>query len=244
VTNDVEKRQQRAETLDALGRLSGGVAHDFNNLLTVILSYVSMLREAPPSDREALLADLAQIEDAARQAVEITALLLTFGRRQHHRPMTLDLGAYLREHEAEIQGVLAGRASLHLEIAADTGAVRLDPTHAGKVFKELAKNAAEQAPAGGDFYLQTRAVTLDDAFVAAHPGASTGLHVRIAARDSGPGFSAEAQKRLFEPFFTTKPRGQGSGLGLAMVYGIVHQNAGTIWLEDNELALYLPRPKD
>ena len=202
-----------------------------------------MLREAPPTDPEALIADLAQIEDAARQAVEITGQLLTFGRRQGQKAITLDLAEFLHGHAPEITAALATRATLELDLASDTGSVRLDPVHASRLLKELAKNAAEQMPVGGGrFTLQTRAVILDAAFVSSHPGAVEGPHLRLSAHDTGPGFSAEARTRVFEPFFSTKPRGQGSGMGLAMVYGIVRQSGGTIWLEGSDIVAYLPRP--
>jgi signal transduction histidine kinase len=195
----------------------------------VILSYASMLMEAPPASQEALRADLSAIDEAARGAVELTSTLLAFGRRQGGRPIPLDLAAWLARNKDELGGILGD--DIALTVDAEPGEAKLDPTLAGRMFRELIENAREAMPSGGTVSIKVRPVALDDAFVASHPGATTGHHLQVELSDTGSGMTPEVRARLFEPFFTTKGRGKGQGLGLALVYGVIRQSGGTIWVE-------------
>jgi PAS domain S-box-containing protein len=242
----LEARLHQAEKLESIGRLAGGVAHDFNNLLTVIMSCAEGLREgiaagAPPS-RE----DAEEILAAGRRAGDLTRQLLAFARKQVIAPITLDLLEAVRGSERLLRRVLGEDVELAVSGGPAPWPVRCDPGQLEQVILNLALNARDAMPGGGRIVLSVENVEVGARHLAAYPFMRPGSYVRMIFADTGRGMSAEVKQHIFEPFFTTKPRGQGTGLGLATVYGIVKQSDGYILVESEEgqgtrFEVYLPR---
>jgi two-component system cell cycle sensor histidine kinase/response regulator CckA len=203
-----------AQKLESLGRLAGGVAHDFNNLLTGIIGYASLLIERTNGDVE-LARDLGEIKRAADRAAELTKQLLAFARRQVLKPRPLDLNAVLAEVGGLLQRLLGDKVELELLPSPELGTVRADPGQIEQVIVNLAVNASDAMPHGGRLSIATRNA----------PDGS----VELVVEDTGIGMDEQTLSRIFEPFFTT--RDQGVGLGLASVYGIVHQSGGEVTVE-------------
>jgi PAS domain S-box-containing protein len=234
---DVTDRKQleaellSAQKLDSLGRLAGGVAHDFNNLLTGITGYASLLLERANGDGE-LRRDLNEIKRAADRAAELTKQLLAFGRRQVLKPRPLDLNAVLADTGLLLRRLLGKHVELELAPADDLGTVRADPGQLEQVIVNLAVNARDAMPDGGKLRIATR--NADD-------------HVELVVSDTGVGMDEATRAQVFEPFFTT--REEGVGLGLASVYGIVHQSGGEVTVESepgvgSTFVVRLPRVAD
>ena len=205
-----EQRLQQAERLESVGQLAGGIAHDFNNLLAVILNYTYFVREQLPADSSAR-ADLDEIRHAAERASELTHQLLVFSRRDAVRPTTLDLNEVVRDIGRLLERTLGERFSLVLDLAADQCLVAADPAQLEQVVINLVVNARDALPRGGEIRIATRRDEGD---------------VTLTVTDDGVGMEPEVVARAFEPFFTTKPKGAGTGLGLATVYGTVAQAGG------------------
>jgi NO-binding membrane sensor protein with MHYT domain/nitrogen-specific signal transduction histidine kinase/CheY-like chemotaxis protein len=242
--DETSERRQQSQRLEAIGQLAGGIAHDFNNLLTAILGNVAFVLEATPKD-DPRYEDVLEIERAATRAAELTRQLLAFGRKQILRPTTLDLNSVL----AYIMRMLNRLVGEHIEIALRPapllGLVRADMAQLEQVIVNLVVNARDAMPDGGKLTIETRNVTLGAEFTRQH-GIAPGAYVLMAFTDTGVGMDPGTQARIFEPFFTTKPRGRGTGLGLATVYGIIKQSGGTlsVYSEPNRgstFKLYLPQ---
>ncbi len=235
-----------AAKIEAVGQLAGGIAHDFNNLLTVILSGAGALRR---DIGEGLSPDLEIVEEiggAASRARDLTRQLLTFARRQVGAPEPLDLNAVVRSCEKLLGHVLGDRIELVLLPHPALWSVRCDPGQIEQAIVNLAVNARDAMPAGGTFTIETTNFEVGVDFAALHPSVRPGLYVRVSVRDSGHGMSPEVKAHVFEPFFTTKPVGEGTGLGLATVYGIVRQSDGYVLVESEpgrgtHFTLYFPR---
>ncbi len=206
--------------LESIGRLAGGVAHDFNNLLTSILASTEMAREALPEGHIAE-ADLLEVRAAGLRAAELTKQLLAFARRDVSRPRVLDLNVTVRGLASMLQRLLGERVTLSLELAAAPVQVNADRSQLEQVIVNLAVNARDAMPNGGRVTIRTgrhHGMRLDEPREWA----------MIAVEDSGVGMTEDVRKRIFEPFFTTKEAGRGTGLGLAMCYGIVTRHGGKI----------------
>jgi CheY-like chemotaxis protein len=230
--------------LEALGRLAGGIAHDFNNLLTAILGTAQILLEdLGPDPRRA---DAEEIRDAAQRAAALTNQLLAFSRRQLLQPEVLNCNELIADLQRMLRRLLSEDVELRTALAPDLGAVRADPAQLEQVVMNLAINARDAMPAGGVLTIATSNVELHEpptgeAFVV-RPGA----YVKLTVTDTGTGMDDATRARIFEPFFTTKELGQGTGLGLATVYGIVKQSDGYIWVTSqagrgSTFETYLPR---
>ncbi|MBK9516154.1 MAG: PAS domain-containing protein [Anaeromyxobacter sp.] len=224
-----EERVQQAQKLESVGRLAGGVAHDFNNLLTVILGASSVLQEDLEAGRPASLEDVSQIAAAGGRARELTGQLLAFARRQVTAPVPLDLNEVVRSSERLLRRVLGEDVALSVDLEPRPWTVVCDPGQLEQVILNLVVNARDAMPRGGRLALRTRNHVVDEAEAARDVKARAGEWVRLTVEDSGTGLSPEALAHLFEPFFTTKPKGSGTGLGLATVYGIVTQAGGFVW---------------
>ncbi len=225
-----EDQLRHAQKMDAVGRLAGGVAHDFNNMLSVILGHTEMALGQLDSKHQ-LYDGLDTIRQAALRSAGLTQQLLAFSRQQVVSPRHLDLRLLVREFEKMLKRVIGDDINLCITQPEETCPVRVDPVQMEQVILNLAINARDAMPEGGRLWIETRLVTLTPEYVYAHPAAKLGRHVELSVKDEGTGMDAEIQRRIFEPFFTTKAEGRGTGLGLATVYGIVHQSGGSLMVE-------------
>jgi PAS domain S-box-containing protein len=231
----LEGQLRQAQRLESLGQLAGGVAHDFNNLLAVILNYTGFVDEelaafASASGDPGLLAaraDVEQIGRAARRAAELTRQLLSFSRREVMRPRVLDLNQIVGDVEQLLRRTLGEHVVLHTALAPDVWHVSADPGQLEQVLVNLAVNARDAMPNGGRLIIETANVHVDAVAAARFRGLRAGRHVRLRVSDTGQGMTKEVLERAFEPFFTTKPKGEGTGLGLSTVFGIIVQAGGT-----------------
>ena len=239
----LEEQFQQAQKMEAVGRLAAGIAHDFNNLLTVIHGNAQLVAEDPAlSDRSRI--ELRQVQAAAESAASLTQQLLALSRRQVLQPQTLDVNEVLGRVQRLLDRVIGEDIRLTMNLAA-LNRVSGDPGQFEQVIINLAVNARDAMPNGGQLTIETADVELDDVFVEQHRDAAVGRHVLIAVSDTGSGMDETTRAHLFEPFFTTKPFGKGTGLGLATVYGIVKQSGGSIWVysepgQGSTFKIYLP----
>ena len=224
----LEAQLRQAQKMEAIGQLAGGVAHDFNNMLTAIRGYTELVREHLPADDEQDRTDLEQVILAADRAAELTRQLLAFARRQVLAPRVLDPDEIVAGIAPLLRRLLGEHIELTIRNAPDVGQVRLDPVQLEQVILNLALNARDAMPGGGRLTIETANVELDGPYAAAHPDATAGPHVVLAVGDTGAGMDAATREHIFEPFFTTKDPGEGTGMGLATVYGIVRQSGGSI----------------
>ena len=230
----LEAQLHQSQRLESLGHLAGGVAHDFNNLLAVMLNYTTFVAEqvAEVADTSsdprwpALRHDIAEILRAGARAGELTHQLLAFGRREVVRPQVLDLNTVVGQVETLLRRSLGEHIQLHTQLGAGLWPVLADPGQLEQVLVNLAVNARDAMPDGGTLSIETSNRTLDYAAAHARPGLHPGRHAQLTVADTGTGIPPEIAERVFEPFFTTKPKGKGTGLGLATVYGIIHQAEG------------------
>ncbi len=241
-----EERLVEAQRMDAVGQLAGGVAHEINNMMTVALGFSDLLLEQiEPEDPHR--ADLQHIRRAADRAASITGQLLAFSRRQVLQPEILDLNALIRGLEPMLRQLLGEDRVFAAELSDDLVAVRADPGQMEQVLINLSLNARDALSSGGSLSLGTRTVTVESmgATPGGQDGPPPGRYALVTVTDTGHGMDAGTKARVFEPFFTTKPVGQGTGLGLATVFGIVRQSGGTILVDSapgqgTTFRVYLP----
>jgi PAS domain S-box-containing protein len=224
--NSLEGQLRQAQKMDAVGSLAAGIAHDFNNVLLVILG-LSEIVMAQSSD-EAVQRNVGKIDQAAQHAAELTHQLLAFSRQQVLRPEVTDLNGVVDEALGVLTRTLGENIDVRCDLDLALHQILIDRSQLMQVVYNLAVNARDAMPTGGTLTIQTTNTELDEAFARAHPGVTAGPHVLLQLGDSGHGMDEETRSRVFDPFFTTK--GEGTGLGLATVYGIVRQSGGYIWL--------------
>lgn len=250
-----EEERQRLETqlrqsqkMEAIGTLAGGVAHDFNNLLTGILGYSNLLKlESKPGEKVYQGADV--IERAAERASQLTKQLLGFARKGKWQNVELDLNETIQEVFTLLSRTIDKNIRVTQRPAAGGAFVRGDPDQLQQVALNLAVNARDAMPEGGELTLGTDKVEIDEKYCETHPDAIAGSYVCLSVSDTGVGIASEAQDRIFEPFFTTKGEGKGTGMGLAMAYGTVHNHGGFIEFETKKnvgtsFRLYLPHHQE
>jgi hypothetical protein len=225
------RRIQHTERLDSLGQLAGGVAHDFNNLLAVIVNYAAFVAEevsdaagTDPDRWSPVARDVEQLQRAADRGVTLAHQLLAFGRREVSRPRVVSLNAVINDVHRMLGRSLGENVELRSRLGPDLWSVRADPTQVEQVLVNLAVNARDAMPGGGAIAFTTDNVVLGDGTGSLPPG----RYVRVRVTDTGTGMPPDVASRAFEPFFTTKPRGEGTGLGLATVYGIVTESGGDV----------------
>jgi len=230
----LERRLHQSQRLESLGQLAGGVAHDFNNLLAVILNYAAFIAEdlATPTNgddgerREAVRRDVEQVQRAAERAARLTHQLLAFARREVVRPELLSLNDVIAEMEQLLRQTIGEHVELVTSLSPGLSGVMADPGQIEQVLVNLAVNARDAMPSGGRLEIETEDLWIDEDYAARRPGTEVGPYVRLRMSDTGTGMEPEVAAHAFEPFFSKKAKGEGTGLGLATVYGIVTQAGG------------------
>ncbi len=225
-TRHLREQLLQSQKMEAIGRLAGGVAHDFNNLLTAILVYSELLLDEHQDAR--VKEPVQEIKQAAKRAESLVRQLLAYSRRQVMRPRRLDFNEILQNMEKMLGRVIGEDIHLMLNCRNGLGKIWADVGQIEQVIMNLAVNARDAMPQGGDLSIDTSTIFLDAAAVEKYPGLQVGDYVVVNVRDTGEGMDLSTQDRIFEPFFTTKKMGHGTGLGLSTVYGIVTQSQGHI----------------
>jgi len=223
----LEQQYYQSQKMESVGRLAGGIAHDFNNMLNVILGNAELALEDIPPDSP-LRTDLVEIQAAARRSADLTRQLLAFARKQTVAPQTLDLNATVAGMLKILRRLIGENIELVWLPGGQLWPVKIDPSQVDQLLANLCVNARDAIDGTGTITIETANITLDEAHCAEHPDASPGDFATLSIHDTGCGMDAQTVEHLFEPFFTTKTVGQGTGLGLATVYGIVRQNQGFI----------------
>jgi two-component system cell cycle sensor histidine kinase/response regulator CckA len=225
-----DEQLQQSQKMEAVGQLAGGIAHDFNNLLTVILGYSAALLALYPEEDSPGRNDIEQIRHAAERAAALTKQILAFSRRQPLRPSVVSINDILESVHPLLQRTLGEDIDIVTVPDPGLGPVEVDVHQFEQVLVNLALNARDAMPNGGRLTLETANVELDEEYCQTHPEVAPGRYVMLAVTDTGVGMDERTSERAFEPFFTTKGPGEGTGLGLSTVYGIVKQSSGSITL--------------
>jgi PAS domain S-box-containing protein len=226
----LEEQLRQSQKMEATGLLAGGIAHDFNNMLGVMLGAAELARRSAHAGRP-VEAHLADIEAAAGRAADLTRKLLAFSRKQVLHVVPLDLGEAVDGFTALLRRVIGEDVEFEVQRPAERLVVDADSTQLEQVLLNLATNARQAMPSGGKLTIQLRRTFFDEALASRHAGASVGDHVELTVRDNGVGMDPQTLARASEPFFTTKPG--GTGLGLAVVHGVVHQHRGLLDVESS-----------
>jgi len=233
----------RSQRLDAIGQLTGGIAHDFNNLLTVVIGNLELLEMRGADERQLRL--IRDSLEAAEMGADLTSRLLVFAKKGNLKPVRSDLRMLCEDTLAILQRTIGETYTIKTDFAQDVSDVLIDPVQLQSALINLALNARDAMPKGGEFLISVADVVIDDTYIAQETDIEPGQYVRLFVSDHGEGMALEAQRRAFEPFFTTKAETGGSGLGLAMVYGFVRQSGGHITLYSEQghgtsFGLYFP----
>jgi two-component system cell cycle sensor histidine kinase/response regulator CckA len=244
----LEDQLRQAQKMEAIGRLAGGVAHDFNNMLSVIIGYTNLIKAQLPAD-EPLRKDILDIERAASRSKDITSQLLAFSRKQTIAPKILRLNEIIMMMQKTLARLIGEDIDLKFYPGNDLWKIKFDPSQLEQILINLAANARDAMPEGGKLTIETANVSLDEAYCEDHIGFKPGYFTMLGVSDDGVGMDQETLAHVFEPFFTTKEFGKGTGLGLAMVYGIVKQNNGFINIysepaQGTAVKIYFPRSMD
>ncbi len=245
----LEAQLRQSQKMEGVGQLAGGIAHDFNNLLTVINSYSAMVLGELDFSNPFLRNGIEQIKEAGYRAASLTRQLLMFSRQRVLEPKMLDLNEVVSNIVKLLQRLIGEDITQVLCLHPLLGQVKIDPGQMEQIIMNLAVNARDAMPGGGQLTIETENIELDHAFVSTQALVQPGSYVMLAVSDTGCGMDAETQSRIFEPFFTTKEPGKGTGLGLATVYGIVKQSGGNIGVSSEvgkgtTLRIYLPRVEE
>jgi signal transduction histidine kinase len=240
-----EAQVRQAQKMEAIGQLTGGVAHDFNNILTVITGSIEILSDGV-KDRPLLAQIATMIGSAATRGADLTQRLLAFARQQPLRPRSTDINVLVVDAASLLRPTLGEQIEIESMLAHDVEPALIDSSQLSTAILNLALNARDAMPDGGQLTLETKNVVLDAEYAGQNSDVQPGNYVMIAVSDTGEGIAGTLLDKVFEPFFTTKGLGKGSGLGLSMVYGFVKQSNGHIKIYSEEghgttVKLYLPR---
>src|SRR3546814_74333 len=251
VSRDVSERKTRgahlrqAQRMEAVGQLTGGLAHDFNNLLTIVIGNLDLLLERLGKDCES--AEMAQVAlEASLRSATLTRQLLAFSRRQPLEPKVFDMNVLVDDTVGLLRRTLGEQLEIAMVLAPDLWPVLADPVQLESAFANLAINARDATPQGGQLAIETVNKQLDSDYAALNLDVVPGDYVMLAVSDNGTGISPDILDKVFEPFFTTKGQGHGTGLGLSMVYGFAKQSGGHVKIysevgHGTTVRLYLPR---
>ena len=247
-THGLQDQLRMAQKMEAIGRLAGGIAHDFNNLLTGILGNAA-LAAGRIEDKSPAQKNIQDVVYASRRAAELTQQLLAFSRRQMLDPKVISLNDRVERFQEMVGSLVGERISVRLKLGSRVGNVRADPGQIEQILANLVVNARDAMPDGGVLTLKTTEVRVSRDEISLYPGCTPGAYAMISVRDTGHGMDEATRSRVFEPFFTTKPVGEGTGLGLSTVYGIVRQHDGFIEVrstpgEGSVFEIYLPKVRE
>jgi PAS domain S-box-containing protein len=239
-----EEQYRQRDRLDAVGRLAGGVAHDLNNMLQSILGWTEMLSRRLYADS---VSEIGRIREAATRSARLTQQLLAFARRDMVQPQLMDVNEAVNSAVRLLRPLLGEDIELNVRLAPDLPSVLADSSRMEQIVVNLGLNARDAMPNGGRLAIETGSVSLDESYIKSHGSVAVlpGRYVMMAVSDTGHGMDPVTLSRIFEPFYTTKPVGQGTGLGLASVYGSVKQAGGLVWAYSElglgtVLKVYLP----
>jgi two-component system, cell cycle sensor histidine kinase and response regulator CckA len=241
----IEEQLRQAQKMQAVGQLAGGIAHDFNNLLLPILGYSELLLDELPG-ASPVRTTLGHIHSAANKAKDLVLQLLAYSRKQLFSMAVVDVNQTVLDFEPILRRTILENVAIRLDLAPALHSVLADAGQLQQVLINLAVNAQDAMISGGTMIIETANVVLDEEYARKHPGTIPGPHVMLSVSDTGAGMTQETLKHIFEPFFTTKEVGQGTGLGLSTVYGIVRQHKGFVWVysepgQGTVFKIYLPK---
>ena len=237
-----------AQKMESIGRLAGGIAHDFNNMLSVIMGRVELLM-LKIDQGHPFYSDLLQVKNAAERSANLTSQLLAFARKQVVAPKVIDLNDSLKKMLDMMRRLIGENVKLDLDLSKDLWPVKIDPTQLDQIVANLIVNARDAVSKNGQVKFKTENTAIAEEVIDDLPGIKKGEYTLLTVTDNGCGMSKEVLDKIFEPFFTTKEQGEGTGLGLSTIYGIVKQNDGYIYAfsevdKGSEFRIYLPRVKE
>jgi two-component system, cell cycle sensor histidine kinase and response regulator CckA len=244
-----DEQLRHSQKMEAVGRLAGGIAHDFNNVLTTIIGYSDLILASPECQAGTVAEDVKEIKAAAERASGLTKQVLAFSRRQALRPEVLSVNRIISDIERMLARTIGADVELRTVLDPDLGMIYVDEHQFIQIALNLAVNARDAMPQGGVLTIETTNVELDQSFCETHPDAQPGGYVMVTVTDTGTGMDADTLAHVFEPFYTTKATGEGTGLGLAAVYGVVAQSGGYTYVSSElgrgtTFTIYLPRVED
>lgn len=246
---ELEDRLRQSQKIEAVGQLTGGIAHDFNNILSVILANAELVSTSLPPELAELRSNAEDIIAAGRTGATVVAQLLGFSRQAELRIRTIDLQRLVVDQSEMLRHLIPENIEIHTYGDAPTRAVEADKTAVQQILMNLVTNARDAIPNGGSIRLEVSSAELGDDYRETHPWVVEGKYVCVAVSDTGVGMDEQTQARLFEPFFTTKAPGKGTGLGMAMIYGLMKQHRGFVHVyseigEGTTIKLYFPAVDD
>ncbi|UCG85863.1 MAG: PAS domain S-box protein [Gemmatimonadota bacterium] len=242
----LEAQLRQVHKMEAIGRLTGGIAHDFNNLLTVISANAEIVARSLPEELAELRSDVSDLQTAAQRGSALIKKLLGFGRRAMLDLQVVDLSKLVADTATMVRRLVSEDIEIDMVVGGQVSNIKADPVAVGQILLNLVTNARDAMPDGGVLRIGVADTWISEGFSSTHPGSTPGPYVCVTVADTGVGMSSETKEHIFEPFFTNKPHGVGTGLGMAMVYGLVKQLSGYVDVSSEPAAgtvvkLYFPR---